>query len=198
MKYSQLNLGQIEAVVNKLGGMDGVKALLAGETIIQTIKRKFDIWKTINLGTHKSADDFRKALKKSGNKIYDWADDILGTSDFNKRIAQTEKEIDLVIVTVEELGFKDSATRKEIYDRAIELGLKLCPAEVGPQLRLQYEDQPNGEYLHISMEPITDSGGDLGVFGVEHGDGGRWLDAYYGPPDDVWRSDGRWVFVHSK
>jgi len=29
MKYNELTLGQIEAVVNKLGGMDGVKRLLA-------------------------------------------------------------------------------------------------------------------------------------------------------------------------
>jgi len=28
MKYGELNLGQVEAVVNKLGGMDGVRRLL--------------------------------------------------------------------------------------------------------------------------------------------------------------------------
>lgn len=31
MKYGELTLGQIEAVVNKLGGMDGVKRFLSGE-----------------------------------------------------------------------------------------------------------------------------------------------------------------------
>jgi hypothetical protein len=31
MKYGELNLGQIEAIVNKLGGMEGVRRLLAGE-----------------------------------------------------------------------------------------------------------------------------------------------------------------------
>lgn len=30
MKYNELNLGQIEAVVNKLGGMDGVQRFLSG------------------------------------------------------------------------------------------------------------------------------------------------------------------------
>ena len=30
MKYGELNLGQIEAIVNKLGGMDGVQRFLAG------------------------------------------------------------------------------------------------------------------------------------------------------------------------
>jgi len=34
MKYGELNLGQIEALVNKLGGMDGVASLLADETVV--------------------------------------------------------------------------------------------------------------------------------------------------------------------
>ena len=31
MKYGELTMGQMEAVVNKLGGMDGVRRLLSGE-----------------------------------------------------------------------------------------------------------------------------------------------------------------------
>lgn len=34
MKYNRLDLGQIEAIVNKLGGMDGVAKFLAGELIV--------------------------------------------------------------------------------------------------------------------------------------------------------------------
>lgn len=34
MKYGELNLGQIEALVNKLGGMDGVASLLADEMVV--------------------------------------------------------------------------------------------------------------------------------------------------------------------
>lgn len=34
MKYGELNLGQVEAVVNKLGGMDGVRRLLANELVV--------------------------------------------------------------------------------------------------------------------------------------------------------------------
>ena len=38
MKYGKLTLGQVEAVVNKLGGMEGVKRFLSGETVIQVAK----------------------------------------------------------------------------------------------------------------------------------------------------------------
>ena len=34
MKYGKLDLGQIEAVVNKLGGMDGLNKFLRGELVV--------------------------------------------------------------------------------------------------------------------------------------------------------------------
>ena len=107
----------------------------------------FPVWKTIKLGTGlKTADDFRQALKASGFEIGNWANDILGKPAFTA--AAKETEVELVRVSVAERGFKNGATRKDIYQRAQELGLELCPNEVGPQLRLQYKDQPYNEWLH--------------------------------------------------
>jgi hypothetical protein len=38
----------------------------------------------------------------------------------------------------------------------------LCPAEVGPALRLAYNDQPRDEWVTITMTPIVaNSGGSL-------------------------------------
>jgi hypothetical protein len=160
-------------------------------------KPEFKTWKTIKLGTDlKSADDFRKALKSAGMKIGDWANDILGKPAFTATEIVTE--VELVACSVTELGFKDGATRKDIYVRAQELGLCLCPPEVGPQLRLQYTDHPKGEWLVIAMEPITDSVGDLSLFSVVHGDGARWLYAYRGYPDGFWSGDHRFVFLRRK
>ncbi len=198
MKYGELNLGQIEAVVNKLGGIDGVQRLLSGETVVKMAEQpNSPVWKTIKLGTGlKTAKDFRKALKKSGNLIGDWVDDILGKPVFTA--SDTEKEVDLVNVSVAELGFKDGAIRKDIYGRALELGLELCPAEVGPQLRLQYADQPKGEWLRIAMKPITDSDGDLFVFAVGHDYGERLLHGDRAHPGRFWDGGSRWCFLRSK
>ena len=194
MKYGELNLGQVEAIVNKLGGMDGVRRFLSGETTVKAIEQSFAIWKTIKLGTGlKTANDFRKALKQNGCKIGDWGDDILSKPAFTA--SETETEVNLVVVSVAELGFKEGATRKDIYERAISLGLELCPNEVGPQLRLQYKDQPNGEWLRIAMEPISVSDGDLSIFHVGHDDGDLWLDGRHGDPDHFWYGLDRFVFV---
>jgi len=197
MKYGELNLGQVEAIVNKLGGMDGVRRLLSGESVVKMVEQTFAIWKTIKLGTGlKTADDFRKALKQSGYKIGNWANDILGKPAF--ATSEREMEIDLVVVSVAELGFGEGARRGDIYERAISLGLELCPNEVGPQLRLQYKDQPNGEWLRIAMEPISGSDGDLGIFGVGHRGSGLWLVGSDGDPDDFWCDDYRFVFVRPR
>ena len=193
MKYGNVTMGQVEAVINKLGGEDGMKRFLSGELVVKEIERKFNVWKTINLGTGlKTADDFRKALKGRGFNIGNWANDILGKPAFTAATEATE--IDLVKVTVAELGFKKGARHDQIYERAKELGLELCPSEVGPQLRLQYQDQPNGEWLLIGMEPVADSDGDLNVFGVRRHDSGRWLDGHWGGPGHVWDAGYRWLF----
>jgi hypothetical protein len=65
------------------------------------------------------------------------------------------------------IGMKGAST-KDIYARAQSLGLALCPPEVGPQLRLQYLEQPSGEILHIAMQPIAKYDGDLVNLALEN------------------------------
>jgi len=172
-------------------------AFLKNRCRTQVVIGVFPVWKTIKLGTGlKTADEFREALKSNGFRIGSWGNNILSKPAF--KAATEETEVDLVNVSVAELGFKDGATRKDIYERAIDLGLQLCPNEVGPQLRLQYKDQPKGEWLRIAMEPITDSSGRLLVFNVVRNDGGLWLDGDDGHPDYFWYGNDRWVFARRK
>jgi len=195
MKYGELNLGQIEAIVNRLGGMDGVQCFLRGDLEVRPVEHK--VFKTIKLGTGlKTADDFRKAIRDSGMQIGDWANEILGKPAFTA--ATEETEIDLVAKSVAELGFKDRATREQIYNRAKEIGLDLCPVEVGPQLRLQYKDQSNGEWLVVATEPIAGSGGGLGLFGVGRDGSGLWLHGCCGRPGTIWYAGFRFVFARPR
>src|SRR5262245_4163276 len=111
------------------------------------------IWKTIVLGTFKNARALREALLAAHCRIGDLADEILYGPDI---IVNRMRTVDLVVLSVAALGFgAEGASLADIYARAGELGLELCPVEVAPQLRLQYLDQPLGEFLHIAMEPIT-------------------------------------------
>jgi hypothetical protein len=124
----------------------------------------------------------------------DSAAEIIGRPAF--RLSRARADVDLVVLSVSELGFKDEgATMAEIHARAQQLGLELCPAEVGPQLRLQYLDQPLGEYLHIAMKPIAMYGGEL--VGLTVANGGASLVLIGGSADAgaVPHSSNRFVFV---
>ena len=186
--------GVTDEVIHNFVKDDGDVAVekIAAE-LAKLMKVSFPTWKTIKLGTGlKTADDFRQALKQGGYQIGSWANDILGKLAF-KAVAR-ETEVELVKGSVKELTGKDLVSLQEIIQRAEERGLKKCLAEVGPQLRLQYKDQPYGEWLVVAMEPIAGSVGGLGVFYVGRDDDGRWLHSGYGSPGHVWRGDGRVVF----
>lgn len=68
------------------------------------------------------------------------------------------QQIDLVRLHVADLGLgKRYSGPNEIYRRAQDLGLELCPAEVGPQYCLQKKNQPFKGELLIGMKPILAS-----------------------------------------
>jgi hypothetical protein len=100
----------------------------------------------------------------------------------------------LSALTVAELGFSNGATAGEIFEAAKKIGLELCPAGVGPYLRLQFLDQTVGN-LVIAMEPVESSDGNLLFFGVVNDGDGLWLCDYYGFPDRYWNARDRFVFV---
>jgi hypothetical protein len=77
----------------------------------------------------------------------------------------------------------------------VQLGLELCPAEVGPQLRLEYLNQPVGEFLHIAMRPVATYRGDLVDLTVANGGAGLILIGGDGSPELNLHSNVKFVFV---
>jgi hypothetical protein len=91
---------------------------------------------------------------------------------------------------------KHGARLRGTYRRALELTVELCPNEVGPQLRLQYKNQPKDEWLFIAMGPIATLGGYLGVFYVVHD--GFCLRGGDADPDHFRDGSNRFVFARRK
>lgn len=120
-------------------------------------------------------------------------------------------ELQTVALRVTDLGFPEGAITREIIGsdrdrdlfgnsapftggRGNQLGLKLCPPDLGPQLRLQYDNQPLNERLYIAMKPITASDGEPRIFMLAHSADGLSLDAARARPDDQWDADDKFVF----
>lgn len=166
----------------------GDPPVITGPAKTETSRPWGEVWRTVQLGTHQ---EFHRALTSEGFIISRSADEMLPKVE----VALKPSKLQLVVVSVAELGFPTGAEDSQIFVKAVEAGLKRCPAEVGPQLRLQYPDQPRGEDLLIAMRPIADSRGIRGVFCVGHDAGGRWLGTSPEEPHSLWCNDTRWVFV---
>lgn len=157
----------------------------------------YKTWKTITLGTGlRSVSDFRGALEDANCHVNGSALHVLESTEFT--VSTKEVSVDLVAVSLDDLGLKRTATRKEIYARAQELGLQVCPAEVGLQLRLQYLDQAEGEWIHIAMDPIKCRDGEKKFLEISHSVGGLWLYGDYGDEANTWTSGDLWVFILPK
>jgi len=162
------------------------------ELMIEQIEKLF-YWKVIKLGTHKTIAELRQVILDQGNEMLGLGEYILDKI----HLSQLETEIALYVMTVKELTGKDRATTQEVHDAIKARGGELCPAEVGPQLRLQYLDQPMNEHLLIAMDGIVASGGELCAFFVERDGLGWFLSGRY-VYDSHFFGDALVVFTLSK
>jgi hypothetical protein len=169
------------------------------------------IWKTITVGGSKGVNAIRAAIETAPCSIWfsEEADEILGRPAFP--FIKAPVELDLVVLSVSELGFGNPASSddaelgasvqvslRDIYVRAVSLGFELCPAEVGPALRLDYLDQPLGEFLHIAMKPVARYTGELVNFVIGGGGLGLLLVGGNGDPDVIQPGVVSFVFVRPK
>src|SRR5262249_26279736 len=155
------------------------------------------VWRRVTLGTLNTANAVREALERAHVHIGDSANEILGRPSF--ALSQTKIESDLVVVAVSDLGFDDSgAPLGDVYARARQLGLELCPAEVAPYLRLQYLQQPVGETLQIAMGPVTTYNGDPVDLAVADGGEGLLLVGGEARTDRIAAGAVHFVFVRPR
>jgi len=142
----------------------------------------------------KTVEEMETELVKEGFKINDWAKQILSKVKTSKQPQETE----IIRLSVADLGFNKATRYDELCAKAKQLGLELCPAEVGPALRLQLKDQPLGDWFRVAMEPLSGSGGDPSLFILYRNEDGRWLNTNNGYPDSEWDPEVSFVFVRGK
>jgi hypothetical protein len=117
-----------------------------------------------------------------------FADDRFTTSEASTLLTTVE-------VTVGDLGFPKGTTTEPLFQRARDLGLELCPLELGPCLRLQYLDQPEGFWITIASQKISPEDGYPNGFYLRRREDGLWLRGYWASPDHIWEAGEHFVFV---
>ena len=84
----------------------------------EKVEKTWKIWKTIRLGDNQCKNPlvFRNALVNVGCDIGNEAKNMFGKL---ARQSPKERKLNLVNISVAELGFKNTATLDEIYDKAL-------------------------------------------------------------------------------
>lgn len=154
------------------------------------------IWKTIKVGTFADSMRLRNALASMGCNVGGQAAEILARPAFT--VGSQETDVELVVVSPAQLGFTfDAVALADVYARARQFGFELAAAEIGPQLRIQYLDQPMGEFLTIGMEPINTWSGDPVILNVANGGAGLILIGQDGRAEAEIPMTSRFVFARS-
>jgi uncharacterized protein YjiS (DUF1127 family) len=154
------------------------------------------VWKKITVGTFSDSFALRNALNALGCGVGDSAGEIIARPAFT--LSATKTDLELFTVSAAELGFQtETVSLGQIYARAQQLGFGLAPAEIAPQLRLQYLDQPIGRFLIIGMEPIKTWNGEPVILTVANGGAGLILIGQDGRADAEMFVGSLFVFVRS-
>lgn len=86
--------------------------------------------------------ELHEALLQKGIALNEYAELLLASDDLKPSVVPYI--ITTVTVTPHQLGLTDGGTMPQILAQAKEHGLLPCPLELGPYLRLQFLDQPEG------------------------------------------------------
>ncbi len=123
------------------------------------------------------------------------------------KVSETRHPLVTVELTVDNIGYPQGATISEIYEKVPALGLSLCPIDLGPHLRLQYLDQPEGFWgkpasehrappgsITIASEPLEEDDDFPKGFYLRRIKGVLWLRGYQSGPEHVWDPDDHFIF----
>jgi hypothetical protein len=191
MKYAEMTWGTMEAVINRLGGMDGVRRFLQGELVVTEPGRR---WREqdgmINFSVTSDGTTGRQWVERLGDKgfgLSKWAKDVLHSSHF-----EPTRNVTYEVSILKGMLFNDDdRTTKNIRREAHVRNLIEPNAEIACLTREIVSDvdlEAMGIWwVTVMHEPIKDSAGHLRLLTVGRGDSGNWLRATHGRLSCGWR-----------
>lgn len=197
MKHGEVTLGQLEALLNKIGGIQGMKQILSDNFVVSLIPKTWKVWRTITLGVDSKTNlGLCEKVTSSGVKVSEWIKTFIEKNPCST--ANTTTKVELAMVSLADLGLTTHVTYEEMYKRAIELGLQFCTMEIILELRSQYTDQPKKTRFLVASELLEDGDGSFATFHLMNGNGELSLDVFFIKPYvSFCQLDEEFIFVKS-
>lgn len=149
-----------------------------------------------------TVEEMRAELDARGVLLNAHAEQLLADAALDAGV----EDVAVVERSVADLGFPSGATLQQIFARADEQGLALCPALTGPYMRLAMADQasapdsvlssgraPSGSLTVASPAPRDDDEYPKGFY-LRVIDGRPWLRGYRCDAQHVWSPADRFAF----
>src|SRR5574344_1916264 len=149
MKYGELNLGQIEALVNKLGGMDAVRNILSG--VVEITTKAISYIATVFTVTVDETVSVEDAVKTGE---FDWSNNDINSTNFPKLTngQKSDKEITL-------FHFNKMLSSEAVIAEMDKTGYK--PANIWDLIGLAVEEPDlQRKYPIVSLGSVCELGGD--------------------------------------
>ena len=144
-------------------------------------------------------------LATAGVELNEAAQALFASEQFH--VQEATRSLATVELSVGQLGFPQGGTQPQLFERALSLGLELAPVELGPHLRLQYLDQPEGFWGHpetkhqappgsiqIASAPLSEDDQIPKGFYLRRIRGVLWLRGYWSDLQHVYQPTDRLVF----
>ncbi|TSC70141.1 MAG: hypothetical protein CEO12_537 [Parcubacteria group bacterium Gr01-1014_46] len=149
-KYNNLTLGQIEAIVNKLGGEKEAMRFLAGTYDPKVVRvGELPVYLECEVGG-KSAAELLQELGAADMYITSVARTILESCNLQ---SEERKVVKFGKATLRELGFTQLPSTEQIIGRILEIGYALCLPGDAPALRLALQGNEDFRFSLV-METI--------------------------------------------
>lgn len=158
-------------------------------------------------GTGKS--QLLRALRERGVALNEAAEALFGDDRFV--ISEQTRVVDIVLVSVRELGLDGGATHAELTARARERRWVECPLELGAHLRLELVEQPAAVDAHpatrgvappgaitVASAPLDDSDETPKGFYLRRVGDVPWLRGYWSWPGHVFGPEDVFVFERAR
>lgn len=199
---ADLTIGQINAIVKKLGGQEAALKFLRGELTVSEPTRNWReedgviYFSVTSDGT--TGPQWIERLEGKGFRIGDYAKSVLRNEDFKPTNGVTTE-----VAVLKGMLFEDNKRiTKNIRTEAANRTLENPNAEIACLIREKFTDEEikaMGLTWIVAMhEPIKDSGGGPGLLGAGRSGDGRWLGAYCGKPDRRWSRGSGFAFAVSQ
>lgn len=183
----------IEAILNKLGGVEGARRFLRDELTLSEVVRSYrkedGVIRFSVTSNGSTGSDWIERLEQGGYNVGDYARQVLLSPDFKPTKGVTTE----IVVMKGSLFSNNDRITRNIRAEATKRKYVAPNPEVACLIRVMFTDKEIEQMglwgIVVMHENIKDSGGGPGLLCADRDGRGRWLNACYGDPDSGW-SDG--------